>query len=75
MYLPHRDKFEKVPDTLMSALGELVFALEFELTAGRKLATEDPQKVSENLSQLGFHLQMTDPLLAPHITDKSPVSK
>jgi uncharacterized protein YcgL (UPF0745 family) len=32
--------------------------MELELTAERKLAREDPQKVMTNMRDQGFHLQM-----------------
>ena len=75
LYVPEKGNFEKVPESLTSALGQLEFALHFELVEGRKLATEDPQKVMDNLKNSGYHLQMTDPLLTPHIPDKTPISK
>ncbi len=75
LYVPEKGNFEKIPETLTNALGQLEFALEFELVEGRRLATENPQKVRDNLKNPGYHLQMTDPLLTPHITDKTPISK
>jgi len=61
LYVKNKDQFDQVPEHLISALGELEFALEFELTGDRKLATEDPDTVLENLKNDGFHLQVNDP--------------
>ncbi|WP_018935907.1 YcgL domain-containing protein [Thioalkalivibrio sp. ALJ24] len=61
VYLPEKDDFSDLPDTLMKALGSLEFALEFELTPDRTLAQEDPQKVLANLQDQGFHLQVPPP--------------
>lgn len=58
LYLPEKDAFDGLPEGLLKLFGTPVFALEFELTPGRRLAREDPAKVQENLAQQGFHLQM-----------------
>jgi len=75
LYVAQKNNFERVPEDLLQALGKLEFALEFELSKDRKLATESPQKVQRNLETIGYHLQITDPLLALHVADKMPVSK
>ena len=69
-----QDNFEKVPSTLLQALGKLEFALDFELVSGRKLATESPEKVKNNLQELGYHLQITDPMAPLHLPDKAPAA-
>ena len=58
LYLPEKGVFDGLPEGLIKLFGTPVFALEFELTPGRRLAQEDPAKVRENLEQQGFHLQM-----------------
>ncbi len=75
LYTSERDNFEVVPEALLAGLGQLEFALDFELTSDRKLASENPETVRQNLLNAGYHLQMTDPLLTPHIPDKTPISK
>jgi len=75
LYLPQENEFEKVPENLLNALGELVPALTFELTKDRKLATENPATVIDNLTQTGYHLQITDPLAPLHLSDKTPAVK
>ncbi len=61
VYLPEKDDFSELPEGVMFALGRLEFALEFELTPGRTLAQEDPQRVLANLDEQGFHLQFPPP--------------
>jgi len=75
LYLPHENGFEKVPENLLTALGKLEPALTFELTKDRKLATENPATVIDNLTQTGYHLQITDPLAPLHLADKTPALK
>ena len=64
LYMPEKDNFDKVPQTLRDARGELVFSLDFDLHENRKLATENPQTVIANLQSSGYHLQITDPMRA-----------
>lgn len=75
LYTAVENNFEKVPQNLLQALGELEPALTFELTKDRKLATENPQTVLDNLRQSGYHLQITDPLAPLHVNDKTPVNR
>lgn len=58
LYLPRKDDFEDIPETLMQVFGKPEFALEFELTPERSLAQADPAEVLENLKERGFHLQL-----------------
>lgn len=74
LYVPQENDFEKVPDNLLKALGELEPALTFELTKNRKLATENPETVLQNLQEAGYHLQITDPLAPLHVPDKTPAT-
>jgi uncharacterized protein len=61
LYLPRRDDFTELPEGLVRALGRLEFALELDLTPGRRLAREDPAGVLANLESHGFHLQLPPP--------------
>ncbi len=63
LYVPTADDFSNVPDTLLTGLGKLDLALEFDLHAERKLASENAATVLNNLQQQGYHLQINDPLL------------
>lgn len=66
VYLRERDGFGVLPPALAERLGALEFALQFELTPGRRLAREDAAKVLTSLETAGFHLQLPppDPLTA-----------
>ena len=74
LYVAKENDFEKVPDNLLQALGELVPALTFELSKDRKLATENPETVINNLRDAGYHLQITDPMAPLHLSDKRPAA-
>ena len=67
VYLRKRDDFEVIPEAVRQPLGELVFVLEFALTAQRKLAQADPAVVRTNLAAHGFHLQFPPTLLDPMV--------
>ena len=67
VYLPKKNDFSAIPAALSQALGKLEYSMEFDLHPARKLASEDPQKVLDNIEELGFHLQITDPLATPDI--------
>jgi len=49
LYVAGENDFHAVPDNLLKALGDLEPALTFELTKDRKLASENPETVLENL--------------------------
>ncbi len=63
LYVTAKDDFSAVPDTLLTRLGKLELALEFELHKKRKLASENAETVLENLRQQSYHLQINDPLV------------
>lgn len=63
LYVLEKDNFSLVPDELMKVFGQPEFSFEFELSADRSLAREDPAIVLNNLSQQGFHLQLASDLL------------
>lgn len=64
IYLAEKDNFDAIPESIRPRLGKLSLALKIDLKQTRKLATEDPRQVLENLQKSGFHLQISDPLLA-----------
>ncbi len=75
LYVSEKDNFGSVPENLLQALGKLEPALDFELTSSRKLASENPDTVMENINHSGYHLQITDPLAPLHVPDKAPASR
>ena len=58
VYLADGTGFEELPAMLRTAFGTPEFVLQFELTKERRLATEDPLEVLDNLARQGFHLQL-----------------
>ena len=60
IYLAEEDDFSNVPRDIFNSLGIIQFAMELEISSGRKLAKEDPVKVMGNLKENGFHLQLPD---------------
>ncbi len=69
LYLAAEDDFDCLPQALRHQLGRLELALQFELSAERRLNRENPAQVLANLRQRGYHLQMpetVESLLARH---------
>ena len=67
LYLRKQDDFSVLPPAVREPLGELVFVLEFALTANRRLARADPAVVLANLQAQGFHLQFPPTTLDPRV--------
>ena len=67
LYLRKQDDFSVLPPAVREPLGELVFVLEFALTANRRLARADPAVVLANLQAHGFHLQFPPTALDPMV--------
>ncbi|MCG8381428.1 MAG: YcgL domain-containing protein [Gammaproteobacteria bacterium] len=59
IYLATQDT-SNLPETLLSSMGALTLALQFELTADKKLHKEDVAKVIENIQGQGYHVQIPD---------------
>ncbi|MGF1742118.1 YcgL domain-containing protein [Vibrio profundum] len=60
LYLPKKDDFSQVPDTLMQMFGKPIFVMVIKLE-GRTLAQVDIEKVKESLGKDGFFLQLPPP--------------
>jgi len=58
IYLSMDTQFDELPDSLRTVFGEPEHVMTLDLTADRKLAYEDTEKVMQNLREKGFHLQM-----------------
>ncbi|MEN8129056.1 MAG: YcgL domain-containing protein [Pseudomonadota bacterium] len=58
LYIPQKGEFSSIPNVLMKVFGVPEFALEFELTADRKLAVADAKDIIDYLGGQGFYLQM-----------------
>lgn len=58
LYLPEKDQFSAVPDSLLKLVGQVEFSFEFKLTTERKLLRYEASEVMRNLRDNGFFLQM-----------------
>ncbi|MDF2155292.1 YcgL domain-containing protein [Vibrio sp. CAU 1672] len=60
LYIPKKDDFSQVPDTLMQMFGKPIPVMTIKLE-GRSLAQVDVEKVKASLKQDGFFLQVPPP--------------
>lgn len=58
LYVEQDHGLNRVPEEILSELGETELALTFELTADRVMAREDATLVLSNIQKNGFHLQL-----------------
>ena len=60
LYIPKKDDFSQVPDTLMQMFGKPMMVMVIKLD-GRQLASVDVEKVRKSLEEEGFFLQLPPP--------------
>jgi len=60
LYIPKKDDFSQVPDTLMQMFGKPTMVMVVKLE-GRSLAQVDVEKVKQSLTDEGFFLQLPPP--------------
>ncbi|CAM2809234.1 YcgL domain-containing protein [Vibrio mytili] len=60
LYIPKKDDFSQVPDTLMQMFGKPIAVMTIKLD-GRTLAQVDIEKVKTSLQSEGFFLQLPPP--------------
>lgn len=65
LYLAEEGGFDRVPADLLERFGDPVLVIELELSAQRRLAREDVDRVMANLRSQGFHLQLPPQMEAP----------
>ena len=58
LYVVEKDKFDLIPDALINLLGDLSLVVGVDLSQKQKLAQADINQVKEQLTQLGYFLQM-----------------
>jgi uncharacterized protein YcgL (UPF0745 family) len=63
VYLAASEDFAALPDALRQQLGHLTLALEFELTADKRLAQADAAHVLAQISAAGYYLQVPPPVV------------
>lgn len=70
LYVPGRDDFSKVPETLLKTFGATVFLMIMPLKKDRLLARVDIDKLRTALKTKGYYLQLPPPtenLLKTHL--------
>ncbi|MGC9401446.1 YcgL domain-containing protein [Vibrio genomosp. F10 str. 9ZC157] len=60
LYIPKKDDFSQVPDTLMQMFGKPIFVMVIKLDK-HKLAQGNREKVQKSLDDEGFFLQLPPP--------------
>ncbi|TDQ57382.1 hypothetical protein EDC45_1442 [Mesocricetibacter intestinalis] len=58
LYVPQRDNFEEVPESLMQAFGRPYFVMLFNLAGHKQLIRISNREVMERLREQGFYLQL-----------------
>lgn len=58
VYVREKNMLEKLPAALQQEMGQAEYAMSIELSESKKLNTEDPVHVMQNLETHGFHVQM-----------------
>jgi len=58
LYIENEDDFSRVPEDLISVLGQLQLVMAVELSIDKKLAQANAIQVMSELQENGFYLQM-----------------
>lgn len=58
LYVDKKDDFSAIPEILLTSFGKLEFVMQLELSAQRKLARENAEKVMASLKDKGFFVQL-----------------
>lgn len=58
LFVLQEDDLSRVPEVLLSTLGEIEKFLELELTPARKVARGEARYIMDDLLDKGFHLQL-----------------
>jgi len=59
LFLPQKDHFKKIPDELLTLLGELSFSFEFKLDKNKQLIQVSAVDVLKAIETHGFYLQLS----------------
>ena len=59
LFLPEKNKFEKIPEELLKLLGELQFSFQFDLESNKKLIRGNASDVLKSLKEIGYFLQIS----------------
>jgi len=58
LYVDKREQLERVPEALLEVFGRAEHVMDMPITATRKLARVDVEKVLQGIDEKGYFLQM-----------------
>lgn len=58
IYLAVKDQYDRLPENLMSLLGDLEFVMQLDLMSIDKLANADLDEVKKKITAEGYYLQL-----------------
>ena len=58
LYLANDKEMDDLPQELLKLIGKYTHAMELDLSQKEKLANEDIEKVTANLKDQGYHVQL-----------------
>ncbi|NVK43590.1 MAG: YcgL domain-containing protein [Oceanospirillaceae bacterium] len=61
LYVDKREQLERVPGALLEMFGRAVHVMDMPVTASRRLARVDVEKVLAGIDERGYYLQMPPP--------------
>lgn len=61
LYIPKRDQFDDVPQSLLQIFGKPEFSMFFNLVGGKSLLRAKNEDVIQSLEEQGYYLQMPPP--------------
>ncbi|MDD0823018.1 YcgL domain-containing protein [Mannheimia sp. AT1] len=61
LYVPKRDQFDRVPESLLQMFGKPEFSMFFNLTGDKSLLRAKNEEVIQLLEEQGYYLQMPPP--------------
>lgn len=78
LYLANRDDFSPVPKPLMDMFGAPHFVMIIPLSKRKHLAAVDSEKLSQEIHDKGFYLQLPPPeesLLKQHLAEQTKLAR
>ena len=58
LFIPEKDNFNSVPESLLKLFGQAEFSFDFDLTSERKMVLVDSSEVIRNIQENGYFLQL-----------------
>lgn len=67
LFVEQEDDFSRIPESLLTMLGDLELVMSMELTEERRLASADVSDVRQQLLEEGFYLQLPPKTYLPNM--------